>query len=169
MSPGTQVTDPVRIASSVRLVVSDFDGVMTDNRVTLLEDGREAVTCSRADGMGCDLLRQAGIQVVILSTERNPVVTARADKLGIGAIQGCDDKGAAMRELLSERGLTRDQVAYVGNDVNDLPAFAEAGLTVAPADAHPSAREVASVVTETSGGWGVLRELADLLTTGRVP
>jgi YrbI family 3-deoxy-D-manno-octulosonate 8-phosphate phosphatase len=147
----------------VRLVVTDFDGVLTDDRVLVLEDGREAVFCTRADGLGCGLLRAAGIEVVILSTETNPVVSARAAKLGVTALQGCPDKGAAMRSLLAERGLDGGDVVYVGNDVNDLPAFAEAGFTVAPADAHPRVRRVASVVTGAKGGEGVLREIADML------
>ncbi len=150
----------------IRLVVSDFDGVMTDNRVSVSEDGTEAVTCNRADGIGCELLRQAGIEVVILSTESNPVVSARGAKLGVDVIQDCPDKGEAMRRLLAARHLTGEQVAYLGNDVNDLPAFAEADLTVAPADAHPSILAQADIVTTAGGGAGVIRELADLLAGG---
>jgi YrbI family 3-deoxy-D-manno-octulosonate 8-phosphate phosphatase len=148
----------------VRLVVTDFDGVLTDDRVLVFDDGHEAVMCTRADGMGCDLLRRAGIEVVILSTETNPVVSARAAKLRVEAVQSCDDKGAAMRQILAARGLDRRDVVYVGNDVNDLPAFGEAAFTVAPADAHPDVRGVASLVTSAAGGEGVLREIADLLT-----
>ncbi len=147
----------------IRLIVSDFDGVMTDNRVLVFDDGAEAVVCSRADGMGCDLLRSAGIEVFILSTERSPVVAARAAKLGVSVIHGCEDKGEAMRALLRTRGLTRSEVVYIGNDVNDLPAFAEVELTVAPADAHPAAINAATIVTRASGGAGVLREVADLV------
>jgi YrbI family 3-deoxy-D-manno-octulosonate 8-phosphate phosphatase len=150
-------------ASRVRLLVTDFDGVMTDNRVVVFDDGHEAVQCTRSDGLGCDLLREAGIDVVILSTETNPVVAARAEKLQVDVIQGCGDKGAAMRELLSARRLGRDEVAYVGNDVNDLPAFAEVALAIAPSDAHPDVRRAATVVTVAAGGGGVLREVADLL------
>lgn len=167
-SPDERPTAPARSCADppgdVRLVVSDFDGVMTDDRVLVFDDGREAVICTRADGMGCDVLRRAGIEVVVLSTETNPVVSARAAKLGVDAVQSCSDKGAAMRELLAVRGLDRGDVVYVGNDVNDLPAFAEAGFTVAPADAHPDVRGVASLVTAAPGGGGVLREVADLLT-----
>jgi YrbI family 3-deoxy-D-manno-octulosonate 8-phosphate phosphatase len=158
----------VRVTSSidraaVKLVVSDFDGVMTDNRVVVFEDGKEAVVCNRADGLGCDLLRAAGIEVVILSTETNPVVSARAAKLRVAVIQSCSDKGEAMRTLMAERDLDRNEVVYVGNDVNDLPAFGEAGFTVAPADAHPDVLHLASLSTTAKGGAGVLRELADLL------
>ena len=148
---------------NVRLVVTDFDGVMTDSRVLVFDDGREAVVCTRADGLGCDMLREAGIAVLIMSTERNPVVTARATKLGVDVIQGCPDKGAAVRDLLASRGLGPDELLYIGNDVNDLPAFAEVAITVAPSDAHPSVRGRATIVTAARGGDGVLREVADLL------
>lgn len=152
--------------STIRLVVSDFDGVMTDNRVLVFDDGREGVICSRADGLGCDLLRSAGIEMVILSTERNPVVSARAAKLGVTVIQACTDKGEAMRHLLDSRRLGRSQVAYIGNDVNDLPAFAEVDLTIAPSDAHQDVRRIARTVTRATGGGGVIREVADLLRGG---
>jgi YrbI family 3-deoxy-D-manno-octulosonate 8-phosphate phosphatase len=147
----------------IRLVICDFDGVLTDDRVLVLEDGTEGVVCSRADGLACSLLRAAGIETVIVSTERNPVVSARARKLAVDVVQDCADKGAAVRELLATRGLTREHAAYIGNDVNDLDAFAEVRLRIAPGDAHPSVRRRADVVTETPGGHGVLREVADLL------
>ena len=158
--------DPHRtvVATGVHLVVSDFDGVMTDGRVLVFDDGREAVWCTRADGLGCDLLRNAGIEVLIVSTERNPVVAARGRKLQVEVIQGCADKGAAMRQVLAERGLRPDQVAYIGNDVNDLPAFAEVDVRIAPSDAQRSVLERATIVTECRGGDGVLREVADLIT-----
>jgi YrbI family 3-deoxy-D-manno-octulosonate 8-phosphate phosphatase len=158
--------DRTPVLAGIRLVVSDFDGVMTDGRVLVFDDGREAVWCTRSDGLGCDLLRHAGIEVLILSTERNPVVAARAGKLDVGVIQGCADKGAAMRQVLAERGLRRDQVAYVGNDVNDLPAFAEVDTRIAPSDAHRSVLELATIVTQCRGGDGVLREVADIVRGG---
>jgi YrbI family 3-deoxy-D-manno-octulosonate 8-phosphate phosphatase len=149
--------------TKIRLVVTDFDGVMTDNRVYVFDDGREAVRCTRADGLACDLLRAADIEVVILSTESNPVVAARARKLGVEVTQDCTDKGSAMRALLAERGLGSDEVVYIGNDVNDLPAFEAVSVTIAPADAHHTIRERATIVTHARGGEGVLREVADVL------
>lgn len=149
--------------STIRLVICDFDGVMTDDRVLVLEDGREGVMCSRADGLACSLLRAAGIETVIVSTERNPVVSARARKLSIHVVQDCADKAAAVRELLAARELAPEHAAYIGNDVNDLGAFAEVRLRIAPSDAHHSVRSGADVVTATRGGDGVLREVADLL------
>ena len=151
----------------IRIVISDFDGVMTDNRVLVWEDGREGVVCSRADGLACSLLRAAGIETVIISTERNPVVSARAQKLGIEAVQDCADKGAAVRAVLAERSLTAADAAFIGNDVNDLPAFSEVGLRIAPSDAHSELRARADIVTHVSGGGGVLREVADILIGAR--
>jgi YrbI family 3-deoxy-D-manno-octulosonate 8-phosphate phosphatase len=155
------------VLRSVKLVVTDFDGVLTDNNVYVFDDGHEAVRCSRADGLACELLREAGVEVVILSTERNPVVGARAAKMRIDVMQDCADKGAAIRELLRERGLEPIHVLYVGNDANDSPALAAVPLTAAPADAHRSVRDRASIVTRAVGGRGVLRELADILLAAR--
>jgi 3-deoxy-D-manno-octulosonate 8-phosphate phosphatase (KDO 8-P phosphatase) len=147
----------------IRLVITDFDGVMTDNRVVVFQDGREAVVCNRADGLGCSLLRDSGIEVVVLSTETNPVVAARGAKLAVEVVQACADKREAVREIMVARRLERRQVVFVGNDVNDLPAFGEVGFTVAPSDAHADVRAAAGIVTTARGGEGVLRELADHL------
>jgi YrbI family 3-deoxy-D-manno-octulosonate 8-phosphate phosphatase len=148
---------------NIRIVISDFDGVMTDNRVLVWEDGREGVLCSRADGLACSLLLTAGIETVIISTERNPVVSARARKLGIEAVQDCADKGAAVRAVLAERSLAAAHAAFIGNDVNDLPAFGEVGVRIAPSDAHSELLARADIVTHAPGGGGVLREVADIL------
>jgi YrbI family 3-deoxy-D-manno-octulosonate 8-phosphate phosphatase len=157
------LTDP----RDIRIVISDFDGVMTDNHVLVWEDGREGVLCSRADGLACSLLDAAGIETVIVSTERNPVVSARARKLGIEAVQDCADKGAAVRAVLAERSLTAADAAFIGNDVNDLSAFSEVGLRIAPRDAHSELRARADIVTHVPGGGGVLREVADILIGAR--
>ena len=90
--------------SDIDLVILDFDGVLTDNRVYVMEDGREAVACHRGDGWGIGILQQAGIEVIILSTESNPVVSARAEKLGIECHQNCSDKTAATATLIEEKG-----------------------------------------------------------------
>ncbi|MDP6095113.1 MAG: HAD hydrolase family protein [Gammaproteobacteria bacterium] len=145
----------------IDLIILDFDGVLTDNRVYLLEDGRETVACHRGDGWGIKLIQQAGIEVLILSTEQNPVVSARAKKLDINCIQGCQDKGEATREIINSRGLTPSRVMYVGNDTNDIEAMCYVGHPVAPSDAHPEIREIATNVTQAAGGYGVVREIAD--------
>lgn len=153
-----------QIAGQVRLVAFDFDGVFTDNTVYVFEDGREAVRCSRADGIGLSQLKQAGIATVIISTETNPVVGARARKLGVRCIQGCADKRAALDTLLRELGLTLAQTAFVGNDVNDLPCLSVVGLPVVVADAHPAVVPVARIRTKARGGQGAVREVCDWLT-----
>lgn len=148
----------------IDLIVFDFDGVLTDNRVYVFEDGREAVCCNRSDGLGCELLRAAGFDLLILSTEVNPVVSARGRKIGVTVRQGERDKGAALSALMVERRLDPARVMYVGNDVNDLAAMKLVGWPTAPADAHASVREIARLVTNARGGDGVVRELADCLT-----
>jgi N-acylneuraminate cytidylyltransferase len=144
-------------------VVFDFDGVFTDNRVWVLQDGREAVACSRGDGMGLDHLRRAGWPLLVLSKEKNPVVAARCDKLGLECLHGVDEKGPALLDWLGRRGIDPADVIYLGNDVNDLPCFSIVGCPAVVADAHPAARRAARLVLENAGGLGAVRELADLI------
>lgn len=155
--------DPLPAPALLDLVVYDFDGVMTDNRVLVFQDGREAVFCHRGDGLGVGLIRRMGLAQIILSTETNPVVATRAAKLGLEVVQDCRDKAQALGLLLAERGLDPLRVLYLGNDVNDLAAMRLVGWPVAPADAHPAVLDLARVVTRARGGYGVVRELADLL------
>ena len=150
-------------SSDIDLVILDFDGVLTDNRVYVMEDGREAVACHRGDGWGIGILGQAGIEVMILSTESNPVVSARATKLGIECLQGCEDKASAMSGIINRKKVNPSRVMYVGNDTNDASAMALVGHPAAPADAHPSILRIAKTVTKAKGGYGVVREIADLL------
>ena len=150
-------------SSDIGPVILDFDGVLTDNRVYVMKNSREAVAYHRGDGWGIGMLKQAEIEVMILSTERNPVVSARAEKLGIECRQNCSDKTVATAELLEEKGVNPARVMYVGNDTNDAGAMALVGHPAAPADAHPSILKMAKTVTRANGGYGVVRELADLL------
>jgi len=106
--------------AGIELLVLDFDGVLTNNLVHVLDDGREAVTCSRSDGMGLERLRARGIKVVVLSKETNPVVSSRCKKLNLTCYQGVEDKAAVFETIVSEQGATLDRTVYVGNDVNDL-------------------------------------------------
>lgn len=147
----------------VDMVVLDFDGVMTDNRVWTDENGRELVAANRSDGWGIARLRQAKIQVVVLSTEKNPVVAARCHKLGIEVIQGVEDKAATLQMFFQARQINPDHVIYLGNDVNDLPCFALVGCALVVADAHSKARAEADLVLRNRGGYGAVRELSDLL------
>ena len=154
---------PRPLPERVELLVLDFDGVLTDNRVWVDAEGRESVAADRGDGWGIARLLESGVPVVVLSTETNPVVAARCKKLGIPAIQGVREKGPALTALLQERGAQPEGVVYVGNDVNDLACFPIAACAVAVADAHPKARLAADLVLRNRGGRGAVRELCDIL------
>ena len=150
--------------SQIRLLVLDFDGVLTDNRVIVHQDGSEAVTCDRGDGLGIERLRAAGrVEVVVLSKETNPVVAARCRKLKVPCAHGHDDKLPQLEVMAAERGLDASRVAYVGNDVNDLEAMAWCGVAIAVADAYPPVLAAADLVTHWPGGHGAVREVCDLL------
>ena len=136
---------------------------MTDNRVLVSENGHEAVWCNRADGLGFEMLKSAGISVLIMSTEKNPVVSHRARKLNVEVQQAVSDKGQEVRKILHRRNLHPSQVAYVGNDVNDLSAFNEVGYRLCPSDAADEIRDVCEIVLKSGGGGGVVREIARVL------
>jgi 3-deoxy-D-manno-octulosonate 8-phosphate phosphatase (KDO 8-P phosphatase) len=147
----------------VRLVAFDFDGVFTDNTVYVTEAGQESVRCWRGDGLGLRALERLGLSTVIVSTETNAVVQHRSRKLAIRCFNGCDDKLSVLGEVATELGLTLDQVAFVGNDVNDLPCLSSVGLPIVVGDAHPSVRSIARYTTKTPGGYGAVREVCDLI------
>lgn len=146
----------------VRLLVLDFDGVMTDNRVLVDENGREAVWCDRGDGWGIARLKEVGVEIIVLSTETNPVVEMRSRKLGVECFQGCADKLMVLQDIARQRGLTPGQIAYVGNDVNDLECMKWVGWPIAVADATPEVRAISRLVTTKAGGHGAVREATDL-------
>jgi YrbI family 3-deoxy-D-manno-octulosonate 8-phosphate phosphatase len=151
---------------SIALIVSDFDGVITDNRVWTDEHGTEMVAASRSDSMHIRELRERGVDIVILSSETNPVVQARAEKMGmVETVQGIDirGKGDAFRRLLSDKKLEPSRVIYIGNDLNDLPCFEAAGWAVAVADSYPEVLQRADFVLKHAGGFGALRELSELV------
>jgi N-acylneuraminate cytidylyltransferase len=151
----------------VDLLALDFDGVMTDDRVLVDQNGTEAVWCHRGDGWGIARLREAGIAIVVISAEVNPVVSARCRKLRIDAVQACDDKLRALQALARERGLVSSRIAYVGNDVNDLPSLRWVGVPIAVADASPDVRAACRHVTNRPGGRGAVREVADWILATR--
>ncbi|MDH7515010.1 MAG: HAD hydrolase family protein [Bacteroidota bacterium] len=150
------------LVKGIRLLVFDFDGVMTDNTVIVFQDGKEAVVCHRGDGLGVTRLKQIGFPMLVLSTETNPVVRARCDKLGIECLNGVGDKLSILKRIAAERGIDAREVAYVGNDVNDLECMRWAGFPIAVADAHPAVLGTARYVTKSRGGHGAVREIADL-------
>ena len=151
------------LPEKIAALVLDFDGVITDNRVITFQDGSEAVLADRSDGWGLGQLKKTGLPILVLSTEANPVVSARAKKLKLPCLQGLDDKWSALKSWLDEKGIDPAQVVYVGNDDNDLTCMANVGFIVAPADAYPNVLEIADLVLEHYGGDGAVRELCDLL------
>ncbi|WP_407550251.1 acylneuraminate cytidylyltransferase [Streptomyces sp. Pv4-95] len=147
----------------VDAVVLDFDGTQTDDRVLIDADGRELVAVHRGDGLGIAALRKAELKLLILSSEKNPVVAARARKLQVPVLHGIDRKDLALKQWCEEAGIAPERVLYVGNDVNDLPCFDLVGWPVAVAGAHDVVRGAARAVTATPGGSGAIREIASWL------
>ena len=154
--------------SKIKLIVYDFDGVMTDNRVMVFQDGTEAVLCNRSDGLGVDGIRRINIHQLVLSTEKNPVVKARADKLKIECIQGCDDKKNRLLEYCIDKQYLLEEILYVGNDVNDLEVMKVVGVSIAPCDSHPAVLEIARLVTKSKGGEGVVQELFEYIQQSKM-
>jgi len=153
------------LPKTIKMIITDFDGVITDGRVWTDENGKETVAASRSDSMRVRQLRECGVEVMILSSEVNSVVKARAEKMGIDAIHGLglNEKGEALKKFLIEKNLDPAQIIYVGNDFNDLPCFEIAGWSVAVADAYPEVIRAADYVLSKPGGYGALRELCDMV------
>ncbi|MEV8017688.1 N-acylneuraminate cytidylyltransferase [Streptomyces sp. NPDC086554] len=152
--------DALPTRDDIDAVVLDFDGTQTDDRVLIDSEGREFVSVHRGDGLGIAALRDAGLPLLILSTEQNPVVAARARKLKIPVLHGIDRKDLALKQWCEEQGIAPERVLYVGNDVNDLPCFGLVGWPVAVASAHDVVRGAARAVTALPGGDGAIREIA---------
>jgi len=149
--------------ASVELIAFDFDGVFTDNTVYVTQDGIESVRCWRSDGLGLSRLRTTGVRMLIISTEANSVVTSRADKLKLPCKQGVEDKAGAILETCRELGVSPAQTMFVGNDINDIPAFNAIGIPVAVADAYPEVYPHVLLRTHKPGGFGAVREICDLI------
>ncbi len=152
------------LPKTVKLLALDFDGVLTDDHVTVDQNGVESVRCDRADGMGLRLLREKkDIEVVVISSEMNPVVARRCEKLNIPCIHGTLKKADILRDYIAKKGIDPAEVIYVGNDLNDLPCFPIAGCAVCPADANEQVKNEADIILTRNGGEGAVRELCDLL------
>lgn len=151
------------LPKDVKLVVFDFDGVMTDDCVILDQNGIESVRCSRADGAGIRKMHERGINMMVLSTERNPVVIQRCKKLNLNCIHGVLKKGEILSNYLKENQIDPDDVVYIGNDINDLPCFPLVGCAVTPADANPQVKNEADIVLSHNGGEGAVRELCEMI------
>lgn len=153
--------------AKVDFVAFDFDGVFTDNTVFVDQNGVESVRCWRSDGLGLAKLPSVGVRAVIVSTERNPVVSARARKLNLMCEQGVDDKAAAILRLCETMGVSPERTMFVGNDINDIPAFRSVGVPIAVADAHPDVIPHVLFMTRTPGGYGAVREVCDQIVAAK--
>lgn len=165
---GLDMADPAHLRrhfpEKVSLLALDFDGVLTDNRVWVDEQGVESVAANRSDSLGLERLRaQTDVKVVVLSLETNPVVAARCKKLNLPFKQSVKDKGLALKELMAELGIDPAEVIFMGNDTNDLIVFPVAGFAVAPPDSHPEVLRHADLVLSKTGGHGAVRELCDMI------
>lgn len=150
----------------ISYLMLDFDGVLTDNRVWVDQDGKESIASSRSDSLGLEILRhKTGINVFVLSRETNPVVSARCKKLNIPVLQSVKDKKEALTRFMSENKVSAEAIIYMGNDTNDLPIIDLVGYFVAPADSHPEVLRQADMVLSRPGGHGALRELCDMILT----
>jgi 3-deoxy-D-manno-octulosonate 8-phosphate phosphatase (KDO 8-P phosphatase) len=155
------VTELKPLLERVRLAVFDFDGVFTDNRVWVNERGEEALAFSRSDGLGLRRLDEVGVAYLILSMEQNAIVGARAQKLRADCVQGLDDKLSVLRERTERLGMSLEDAAYVGNDINDADCLRAVGFPVVPADAWPEVKPLARWVLTRPGGAGCVREFCD--------
>lgn len=157
------LTKPKIPLKDIALIVLDFDGIFTDNKVMVSEEGKEFVNCTRADGLGIQLLNSKHVPMLILSTETNPVVASRARKLNLPVIQGEENKKQTLIKYCEENKINLQNVMYAGNDLNDYEVMKCIGFPVAPKDAHPEIKRIAKYIISKKGGEGVVRELAENL------
>ena len=150
---------------TIKFIVFDFDGVFTDNNVYTDQNGNESVISSKFDGFGLKKLKDFGISLFILSTEKNKVVEKRAKKLEISFIQNIssNDKAIELKKLVENNNLNYDSVAYMGNDINDIQCLLDCGLPIVVNDCHPEVIKYADYVTNTNGGHGAVREVCDII------
>tara|TARA_Y100000590_G_C15708265_1_gene1009410 strand:- start:1208 stop:1681 length:474 start_codon:yes stop_codon:yes gene_type:complete len=151
----------------MKYIFYDFDGVMTNNKVIIDEKGNEMVEVNRSDGLGVAEIKKLGIEQIILSTETNSVVSSRAVKLGIKCMQGIENKKETLTKYCIKNNIQLDNVAFVGNDINDKDVMKIVKRSFCPADAHSEIKKIASKVLITKGGDGVIRELLDILKKGK--
>jgi len=160
---GQQFLDKLK---KIKLLVLDFDGVLTDGYVYFRQDGMETVRCSRKDSLGTNMLQKAGIGVVVISKETNPVVAMRCKKMGVNFYCGVQDgkgKLSILKRYALERTISLNEVVYIGDDVNDIECIQAVGVGVTVADGHPDCKAIADYITEQKGGEGAVREICDLI------
>jgi YrbI family 3-deoxy-D-manno-octulosonate 8-phosphate phosphatase len=153
---------------SLQAVVFDFDGVFTDNSVVVDQNGVESVRCWRSDGIGLSRIQALGLKTLIISTETNPVVSVRARKMRTECIQGVADKAAAIVEWSNTAGISLSHIAFVGNDINDIPSLEKVGLPIGVADSYEEISPFVRYITTTAGGYGAVREVCDLVVHARM-
>ena len=151
------------IPAKTSLLVTDFDGVMTDDRVYINEFGQEMVACSRSDGMGIGLLKKAGIKIAVISSEENPVVARRCEKLGIEVYHGVSEKAKVLTDLLERNSINPDETVFMGNDINDIDCFSLVHCAAVPADANDKTKSFADIILSHKGGYGAVRELSEMI------
>ncbi len=158
------------ILRGIRLFATDVDGVLTDAGMYYSESGDEWKKFNTRDGMGIKLLQKAGLTTAIITQESTKIVMRRAQKLTIPEVhQGAYDKLAVLRDLIARHGLTMEQVAYIGDDVNDLQALGAVGFSASPADGMPPVLKTVRYVCKKNGGEGAVREVADLILAAQQP
>jgi YrbI family 3-deoxy-D-manno-octulosonate 8-phosphate phosphatase len=146
---------------SLDIFIFDFDGVLTNNKVYINQDGKEWVSCSRSDGLAFDVLHKLKKPVYILSTEQNPIVTARAKKLKVPVLQGVSDKAKGIKDLINSKNIDLKKVFYIGNDLNDYKVMQSCGYTACPSDSHEMIKSISTIILKSKGGDGVVRELLE--------
>jgi YrbI family 3-deoxy-D-manno-octulosonate 8-phosphate phosphatase len=157
------VKSKLRNSQVPKILFTDFDGCLTDDRVWLNQEGEEFVAANRKDGLAVKRLKNLGIQIVIASTETNKVVLARGNKMGVEVLQGLSDKAESIEHYLNQKNLSWNDVWYIGNDVNDLGSIRKAKFSICPSDAVEAVKKQVDLKLKTKGGYGVLSELATLL------
>jgi YrbI family 3-deoxy-D-manno-octulosonate 8-phosphate phosphatase len=147
----------------IELIVFDFDGVMTNNKALLMENGQEGIVINRADGVGVSNLKKMGIPMLILTSEANSVVKIRAKKLKLEILANIEDKKSTLKEYLNKNKIDRSKTIYIGNDLNDLEVMKWVGYPICPADSHNRIKEISKIILDVNGGEGVTRTLFDIL------
>ncbi len=152
-----------KIIKDLKIVVFDFDGVFTNNFVFTNENGEESVMSNRSDGYGLKMLREAGVDFLIISSEVNKVVERRADKLKIKCYSGVENKILKLKEILDEKKISSENAAFVGNDINDIECMNYVGLGVAVRDSYPEVKKAAILILKKAGGYGAVREFCEMI------
>ena len=159
---------PREKADALKLLILDVDGVLTDGQITITEQGEEIKSFDVKDGYGLRVLMGEGVEVVLISGRRSKAVDCRARDLGIREVhQGVRDKGPLCEEIIRQRGLNKDEVCCVGDDLPDLPLFEKAGIRFAVSDASVVMKGLADYVTKRRGGHGAVREVCEIILESR--